>query len=278
MPPPPSGLPFNAQPDPADLDKLPPKDIPYHKLTPRQKENLEKVLANATVKVVIPTDRHLLCLIHRMIEFVIKEGPMFEAMIMNREINNPMFRFLFDNQSPPHIYYRWRLFSVLQGEHPSKWRPEEFRLFKNGSLWKPPPVNLYLQGMPEHLIEKLPATVKEESPTNYKWSKVNNEARESSRCVKEDKEMKKTCLTDKQREKFEDILRNITPERSKVSDAMIFCIDHAIAAEEIVDCISESLSLTQTPLYKKTARLYLISDILHNCCVKVANAHYYRKA
>jgi len=27
-----------------------------------------------------------------MIEFVIREGPMFEAMIMNREINNPMFR------------------------------------------------------------------------------------------------------------------------------------------------------------------------------------------
>lgn len=36
--------------------------------------------------------RNLLMLIHRMIEFVIREGPMFEAMIMNREINNPMFR------------------------------------------------------------------------------------------------------------------------------------------------------------------------------------------
>lgn len=31
-------------------------------------------------------------LIHRMVEFVIREGPMFEAMIMNRELNNPMFR------------------------------------------------------------------------------------------------------------------------------------------------------------------------------------------
>lgn len=31
-------------------------------------------------------------LIHRMVEFVIREGPMFEAMIMNREISNPMFR------------------------------------------------------------------------------------------------------------------------------------------------------------------------------------------
>ena len=31
-------------------------------------------------------------LIHRMIEFVVREGPMFEAMIMNREINNPLYR------------------------------------------------------------------------------------------------------------------------------------------------------------------------------------------
>lgn len=36
--------------------------------------------------------RNLVMLIHRMVEFVIREGPMFEAMIMNREINNPMFR------------------------------------------------------------------------------------------------------------------------------------------------------------------------------------------
>ncbi|KAG8263487.1 U2 snRNP-associated SURP domain-containing protein [Homalodisca vitripennis] len=35
---------------------------------------------------------NLLMLIHHTIEFVIREGPMFEAMIMNRELNNPMFR------------------------------------------------------------------------------------------------------------------------------------------------------------------------------------------
>lgn len=105
MPPPASGLPFNAQPDSS-------LQIPREEW--HNKENFELVLANAVVKVVIPTDRALLCLIHRMVEFVVREGPMFEAMIMNREINNPLFRFLFDNQSPAHVYYRWRLFSVLQ--------------------------------------------------------------------------------------------------------------------------------------------------------------------
>lgn len=58
----------------------------------------------------------MLALIHRTIEFVVREGPLFEAILMNREMNNPSFRFLFDNQSPAHVYYRWKLFSILQGK------------------------------------------------------------------------------------------------------------------------------------------------------------------
>lgn len=50
------------------------------------------MLYNSIVKVVIPTDTKLLRLIHRMIEFVIREGPMFEAMIMNKEMSNPLYQ------------------------------------------------------------------------------------------------------------------------------------------------------------------------------------------
>ena len=42
--------------------------------------------------IVMISFRVLLCLIHRMIEFVIREGPLFEAMVMRREINNPQYR------------------------------------------------------------------------------------------------------------------------------------------------------------------------------------------
>lgn len=61
-------------------------------------------------------------------------------------------RFLFENESPAHIYYRWKLFSLLQGDTPTEWRQQEFRMFKTGSIWKPPPLNFYTQGMPEELI------------------------------------------------------------------------------------------------------------------------------
>lgn len=81
-------------------------------------------------------------------------------------------RFLFENQSPAHVYYRWKLYTILQvwnvglaasenfasrfvvtvnkrraqGEAPAKWRTDDFRMFKNGSLWRPPPLNPYLHG------------------------------------------------------------------------------------------------------------------------------------
>ncbi|KPP61329.1 hypothetical protein Z043_120584, partial [Scleropages formosus] len=79
------------------------------------------------------------------------------------------------------------------------------------------------------------------------------------------------------RDKLENILRALTPSREEIGDAMVFCLDRAEAAEEVVGCIAESLSLLQTPLQKKIARLYLVSDILYNSCAKVINASYYRK-
>ncbi len=45
-----------------------------------------------------------------------------------------------------------------------------------------------------------------------------------------------------------------------------------------MECITEALSILETPLSKKVARLYLLSDILHNCSVKgVPNVSYFRK-
>ncbi|XP_019897503.1 U2 snRNP-associated SURP motif-containing protein isoform X2 [Esox lucius] len=245
LPPPPSGLPFNAQPRERlknpNAALLPP---------PKNKEEFDKTLSQAIVKVVIPTERNLLSLIHRMIEFVVREGPMFEAMIMNRELSNPMYRFLFENQSPAHVYYRWKLYSILQGEAPTKWRTDEFRMFKNGSLWRPPPLNPYLHG-------------------NFEEGEEPEEEEEEAG--------KKGCLKEEERDQLEEMLRALTPRKGDIADAMLFCLSHAEAAEEIVECVTESLSILKTPLPKKIARLYLVSDVLYNSSAKVANASYYRK-
>ncbi|OAF70270.1 Ser/Arg-rich domain protein [Intoshia linei] len=126
-----TGLPFNAHPFDNNTDL--------------------KNLSNAVVKVYIPSDRHVLCLINRVVEFVCLYGCQFEAAIMNKEFKNPDFKFLFVHNSPEHVYYRWRLYSVLQGDSVTFWRRHDFVMYKGGSVWRPP-VN---PGLSE-LTEKFP--------------------------------------------------------------------------------------------------------------------------
>lgn len=141
------GLPFNAQPRAEDEGRLPEETDP-----PLTVPIMEEILSRSTVRVTQPKDRTLLAIIHRVIEFVVREGPIFEAMLMQREKGNPMYRFLFDNRCNEHVYYRWKLFSVLQGDTPTQWKMKEFKMFEGGPMWKPPPMNPFTQGMPEDLV------------------------------------------------------------------------------------------------------------------------------
>lgn len=250
LPPPPSGLPFNAQLS-SRRGRRP--------AVGEDDDGGQKTLEGAVVKVVVPTERPLLCLIHRMIEFVVREGPLFEAMIMRREMSNPMFSFLFENKSPAHVYYRWKLFSILQGDEPHRWRLDEFRMFEGGSIWRPPPMNPYLSGMPASGSDK----------------ESGDESSTSSR--RHEQKKGRAALSDKHHSKFQDMLRELVPERIKIGELMVWCLDHAESAEELVECIAESLSLLETPIPKKIARLFLVSDILHNSSAKVPNASFFRK-
>nr|XP_046267696.1 U2 snRNP-associated SURP motif-containing protein isoform X2 [Scatophagus argus] len=243
-PPPPSGLPFNAQP----RDRF---RNDFTKPLGMSKGDLEKTLSEAVVKVVIPTERNLLFLIHRMVEFVVREGHVFEAIIMTKEKNNPDFRFLFDNKSQDHVYYRWKLFSILQGESPTEWRTTDFRMFRGGSIWRPPVLNNY--------------------------SQRGEDRTETGDDAPPEEEVKKGQLRADHRQRLETLLRELTPSREDIAKVMLFCLERADAAEEVVGHITESFSSLQTPLQKKIARLYLVSDILYNSCAKVAGASYYRK-
>jgi hypothetical protein len=44
------------------------------------------------------------------------------------------------NQSNEHIYYRWKLYSLLQGDSLYQWRSEPFQMFAEGPWWIPPEV------------------------------------------------------------------------------------------------------------------------------------------
>nr|CAH7750421.1 unnamed protein product [Callosobruchus chinensis] len=218
LPPLQSGLPFNAQP---------PENY-------RGKETEdEHFLEKCCVKVTVPLNKKQLMVIHRMVEFVVREGPMFEAFIMNKEIRNSDYSFLFDYQSPLHTYYRWKVFSILNGDHQRSWRLEPFKMFKGGSIWLPPVAPDYTKGMPEELIR-------------------NTDAQGSQ-------------LSENQCARLIALIRELTLKRTGVAEAMVFCVNHGNAIDDALGIILESLTNPDTRPVKKIARLYLFSDVVANC-------------
>jgi hypothetical protein len=69
----------------------------------------------ALPQVKIPDDLKQRFLIDSMALYVLKDGCEFEQLMMMEQQGRPEFSFLFDLDSPEHIYYRWRLYS-LAGE------------------------------------------------------------------------------------------------------------------------------------------------------------------
>jgi U2-associated protein SR140 len=51
---------------------------------------------------------------------------------------------------------------------------------------------------------------------------------------------------------------------------------NAVAATDVAEILTEALTLAETPVPIKVARLFLVSDILHNCGAPVKNASAYR--
>lgn len=219
LPPPLTGLPFNAQP-------------PYPQWSvPADDKEFEDFLKACYVKVTVPLNKKIIMIIHRMVEFVVREGPMFEAFIMNKEIKNPDFTFLFDCQSPLHIYYRWKIYSILNGDAQKSWSMKPFRMFKHGSIWLPPVAPNYTEGMPDELF-------------------------------KDTRNSKK--LSEGQIKRLISLIRNLTMNRAKISEAMVFCLNHKDALDDSLDIILESLVNSNTSPLHKVARLYLLSDVLTN--------------
>lgn len=57
---------------------------------------------------------------------------------------------------------------------------------------------------------------------------------------------------------------------------MFLSVYLAVSSLQIVEVLTESLTLKETPIPTKVARLMLVSDILHNSSAPVKNASAYR--
>ncbi|KAL1212604.1 Protein RRC1 [Cardamine amara subsp. amara] len=204
------------------------------------------------ITVVTPENEHLRHVIDTMALYVLDGECAFEQAIMERGRGNSLFNFLFELGSKEHTYYVWRLYSFAQGDTLQRWRTEPYIMITGSGRWIPPP---------------LPVT---RSMEHEKESASTFAAGRSRRA-----EVERT-LTDPQRDEFEDMLRALTLERSQIKEAMGFALDNADAAGEVVEVLTESLTLKETSIPTKVARLMLVSDILHNSSAPVKNASAYR--
>ena len=196
------------------------------------------------VVVCVPDDEELRRRIDITAAYVAEDGEPFERELKRRESSNEEFRFLFDAASKEGTYYAWRVFSFAQGDGVSSWRVEPFVMVYDGPRWIPPP-----------------------SPETRARDAVAVTPQSSTRAVK---------LSAADRDALVEILRHVTVARDDVRDAMEFAIERAECAADVVDVVTASLLNLDTPKAAKLARLYVVSDLLHNCSAPVRGVQAYR--
>eukprot|EP00873_Tetraselmis_striata_P014120 jgi/Tetstr1/434384/TSEL_023485.t1 len=199
------------------------------------------------IPVAVPEPRERF-IIDTMADYVSIDGADFEQAVMEREKGNPEFGFLYDLDSSEHVYYRWRLYSLLQGDTLRSWRTAPFVMVEGSPRWVPPPMT------------------SESAPV------ARTAAQEGGSRAKD----RGRPLSDTQRDRFEDMLRGLSTERESVCTAMAFCLDNAESATEIAEIMTEAMTIPETPATLKVARLFLLSDILHNSTAPVKNASNFR--
>jgi len=231
---PPVGSGFSAVPAPLEMMERP--TDPAH------------VGSGPDIAVPVPEPRERF-IIDTMADYVSVDGTDFEQAVMEREKGNPEFGFLYDLDSTAHVYYRWRLYSLLQGDTLRSWRIAPFVMVAGSPRWVPPPMT-------------------SESAAASRTAAQGG----SGRASKE----RGRPLSDTQRDRFEDMLRGLTAERDSICNAMAFCLDNAESAHEITEILTEAMTIPETPANLKVARLFLLSDILHNSTAPVKNASNFR--
>lgn len=196
------------------------------------------------IVISIPEDARQRFVIDAMAYYVMRDGCEFEQVVMQREHENPEFAFLFDVRSPEHTYYRWRVFSLANGDTLRSWRVDPFLMTEGSNRWTPPPMSAIAAAQ--------------------KSAAQGLDRRDDS------------TMPEKQREKLSNMLRGLTVERAAIRDAMAFALDHAESAADVSALLIDSLTSAQSPTPLKVARLFLLSDILHNTSASVRNASRFR--
>lgn len=268
-----------------------------------------------TVRVKVPSDEKVRKIIERLARYVAQEGHPFEQLVMEREAPEGPFSFLYRHDSDDNLYYRWRTFAFAQRENHKRWSMDPFQMCIDGAWWFPPrcqesdrsPLikrntnfssNFSLappaqaaapppppggaqpaQGKPADPTGRLanlsPEEQLEERDRMRQEERATQERQKGSRDRKGVSGSKR--LSDDDWGQLEQVLRGLTTSKTKICQAMVWCLDHCDMAIEITECITEALTILETDVAMKRARIYVVHDVLHNTCSSKQGAWTYRR-
>lgn len=206
----------------------------------------------AVVRVLPPASVAVLDAIH---SYLSRDSEAFAAA---RDPDNPLFAFLHEENSSDHRYFLWKRWSLSHGSTMSDWKDAAtlVEFDESGAVWYPPP-KFALEARPEALQLVL-TRLHEEAQSGFEVRALSSAAAVSSAAV--------ASLSAADADCFVRLVQRVTLSRASIEAAMGFALDRSEAAEELVTILVASLTqppcATLAPL--KVARLYLLSDILHN--------------
>ncbi|CDS00736.1 uncharacterized protein SPSC_05030 [Sporisorium scitamineum] len=168
-------------------------------------------------------------------------GPHFEHVLREREADNPKFSFLFEPDSLLHHYFRMCL--------------------------------------DPHYLPTSPIAEQDfnDAGSDELYSTDSGEESETRR-LSRSTSTTGAPLGSIARRRLCSMLRGLTLRRERIARITAFALDHASNYAQIVQLLVTSLLQPSTPVPRKLARLYALSDILHNSGTPISNAWRYRAA
>lgn len=139
----------------------------------------------------------------------------------------------------------------------------------------------------EALLTKLivTPTLSSAHAIKYSASQPNQNYASSKLTQQELKNEKKDKLDSKELDQLHKLIKNLSTKRKSIGDCMLYCINHSYAANQVIEQIYNSIMKLSSMSNEDAnnfeqilSKIYLISDILHNCSAQVPNASYYRGA
>ncbi|RNF27402.1 putative RNA-binding protein [Trypanosoma conorhini] len=143
------------RPQPQQRRNSPPRRPPFR----RRREEMPYTIPDIAPRLHVPHDLpvDVTAFLDLIAFYVVQGGPTAEEEIMKREENNPHFAFIHAPwRDPMQLYYRWRLYSLLQGDTLLRWRTEPYQIERGNEayVWVPPPA---IPSGPECLLDAFKA-------------------------------------------------------------------------------------------------------------------------